>query len=65
MQRKAEVGSGKAYDEASLAVVELKEAYLIHATGREFDAALRAFLEKNRQRKTLMQRLVTAGVVKG
>lgn len=61
--RKAEVGSGKAYDEACQAILDLKEAYTRHATWREFDAALQTFLEQHRQRKSLVQRLVTAGVM--
>jgi len=58
--QRVEVGSGKAYDEACLALVDLAEAYARHASRQAFDAEIRRFMAGHGQRKTLMQRLVKA-----
>ncbi len=64
VHEKAKVGLGKAYDDACQAIADLKEAYNRHASQQEFDAELQTFLEKHRQRKSLVQRLVKTGLMK-
>jgi hypothetical protein len=65
VNQRVQVGSGKAYDEASQALVDLAEAYGKHASRQEFDTELRRFMAGHRQRKTLVQRLVKAKLMRG
>jgi len=61
---RAEVGSGKAYDEACQALIDLAEAYDRHVDRQTFDAELRRFMAGHGQRKSLTQRLVKARLLR-
>ena len=65
VDERVQVGSGKAYDEACQALVDLAEAYARHASRQAFDAELRRFMAGHGQRKSLVQRLVKAKVMRG
>jgi hypothetical protein len=62
VRQKIERGSGLAYDEACQALVNLSEAYSIHASRMAFSQELRAFMVDHLRRKALVQRLVKAGI---
>jgi hypothetical protein len=64
VQRTVERGSGSAYDEACLALVDLSEAYKVHADNNRFQEELKKFMVDHMRRKTLVQRLVKAGIWK-
>lgn len=64
VNQRVQVGSGKAYDEACQALVDLAEAYAKHASKQAFDAELRRFMAGHGQRKSLMQRLVKAKLMR-
>lgn len=64
IKQRVEVGSGKAYDEACQALVDLAEAYTRHASRQAFDTELRRFLAGHGQRKSLVQRLVKAKLMR-
>jgi len=63
IQRTVERGSGLAYDEACRALVDLSEAYSLHASRKTFQQALKKFLADHMRRKTLIQRLEKAGIL--
>jgi len=64
VKKKIEVGSGKAYDEACYVLIDLAEAY-DHSEGRQsFDAELRRLMAAYGKRKSLVQRLVKAKLLK-
>jgi hypothetical protein len=65
IEQRVRVGSGKAYDEVCRALVDLAEAYTRHARRDDFTAELRRFMTSHMQRKTLVQRLVKAGLMRG
>jgi hypothetical protein len=65
IEQRVRVGSGKAYDEVCRALVDLAEAYTRHAHQDDFTAELRRFMTGHMQRKTLVQRLVKAGLMRG
>ncbi|MBI4774733.1 MAG: hypothetical protein HY788_11225 [Deltaproteobacteria bacterium] len=55
-------GSGLAYDEACRALVDLSQAYSLHASGKRFQEELERFMADHLRRKALIQRLVKAGI---
>ena len=62
IQQTVERGSGLAYDEACRALADLAEAYLVHESRKTFEQELRKFMADHMRRKTLIQRLVKAGI---
>jgi len=62
VQQSVERGSGLAYDEACRALADLAEAYSVHANRKTFQQELRKFMAGHMRRKTLIQRLVKAGI---
>lgn len=62
VQQTVERGSGVAYDDACRSLVDLSEAYMLHASKERFQIELKKFMACNIRRKTLLQRLVTAGI---
>jgi hypothetical protein len=62
VQQTIERGSGLAYDEARRMLVDLSEAYMLHASKERFQIELKKFMAGNMRRKTLLQRLVKAGI---
>ena len=59
-----ERGSGRGYDEACRALLDIAEAYALYATQKQFQRELKEFLAGHLQRKALIQRLVKAGIWK-
>jgi hypothetical protein len=64
VNQRVQVGSGKAYDEACQSLIDLAEAYVEHASQQAFDAELRRFMAGHGQRKSLVQRLVKARLLR-
>ena len=62
VQRTIERGSGAAYDEAARLLVDLSEAYTVHASPKRFQEKLKQFMIGHARRKALVQRLVKAGI---
>jgi hypothetical protein len=62
VQRAVERGSGAAYDEACRLLVDLSEAYKVHAGPGRFQVELMKFMIEHARRKALVQRLVKAGI---
>ncbi len=62
VQQTVERGSGPAYDDACRALVDLSEAYSLHADRKIFQQELRKFMADLMRRKALIQRLVKAGI---
>jgi len=62
VQRTVERGSGSAYDEACRALVDLSEAYAVHASNKRFQEELKKFMADHMRRKALVQRLMKAGL---
>ncbi len=62
VQRTVERGSGSAYDEACGALVDLSEAYALHASKERFQEELKKFMADHMRRRALVQRLVKAGI---
>jgi hypothetical protein len=60
-----ERGSGRGYDEACRILVDIAEAYTLYATQNQFQKKLEKFMAGHLRRKTLIQRLVKAGIWKG
>ena len=58
------VGSGLAYDKACRVLVDLDEAYALHASRKRFQQELKQFMADHMRRKALIQRLVKAGIWK-
>jgi len=59
-----ERGSGRGYDEACRALVDIAEAYALFSTKKRFQEELKKFMAGHLRRKALIQRLVTAGIWK-
>ncbi|MBI5607092.1 MAG: hypothetical protein HY879_27490 [Deltaproteobacteria bacterium] len=59
-----ERGSGQGYDEACRLLVDISEAYDLYATRKQFQKELKKFMTGHTRRKTLIQRLVKAGIWK-
>lgn len=59
-----ERGSGRGYDEACHALVDISEAYALFATKKQFQEKLKAFMAGHMRRKALIKRLVKAGIWK-
>jgi hypothetical protein len=57
-----ERGSGRGYDEACQALVDLAEAYALFSTVTQFQKELKKFMAGHTQRKALIQRMVKAGI---
>jgi hypothetical protein len=64
VRQTVERGSGLAYDETCRALVDLSEAYSLHASRKRFQQELRRFMAGHTRRKALIQRLVKAGIWK-
>ena len=64
VQQTVEHGSGLAYNEACRTLVDISEAYSLHADGKTFQQELRKFMAGHMRRKALIQRLEKAGVWK-
>lgn len=62
VDKKAEQGTANAYQEATQALVDLSEAYALHASPAEFDARFRGFAERHGRRTALVRRLKSAGL---
>ena len=56
-------GSGKGYDEACSAIVDISEAYALFATKEQFKTELKKFMAPHLKRKALVQRLGKAGIL--
>jgi hypothetical protein len=57
-----ERGSGRGYDEACRMLVDIAEAYDLFATKEQFQNELENFMADHLRRKSLIQRLVKAGI---
>ena len=55
-------GSGKGYDEACSAIVDISEAHALLRTEKQFSHELKKFMAPHLKRKALVQRLVKAGI---
>jgi hypothetical protein len=55
-------GSGKGYDEACSAIVDISEAHALLGTEEQFNHELKKFMAPHLKRKALVQRLVKAGI---
>jgi len=64
IRQTVERGSDLAYDEACRALVDLSEAYALHASRKQFQEDLKNFMANHLRRKALIQRLVKAGIWK-
>jgi hypothetical protein len=62
VQRTIEQGSGSAYNEACRALVDLSEAYAVHASNKGFQEELKKFMADHIRRKALVQRLAKASI---
>ena len=62
VQQTIERGSGLAYDQACRELVDLSEAYALNTGKKNFQKELKAFMEDHLKRKSLIQRLVKAGI---
>jgi hypothetical protein len=65
VEQTVEQGSGLAYDEACRTLVDISEAYTLHANRKRFQQELKKFMDAHMRRKALVQRLVKAGIWKG
>jgi len=59
-----ERGSGRGYDEACRALVDIAEAYALFATKKQFQKELKKFMTGHMRRKALIQRLAKTGIWK-
>lgn len=57
-------GSGPAYDDACSFLVDIAEAYTLHASRKRFENDLKKFMANNMQRKALIKRLIRADIWK-
>lgn len=64
VRQNVERGSGLSYDEACRALIDISEAYSLHANPKTFQQELRKFMAAYMRRKALIQRLVKAGIWK-
>lgn len=64
VKQAVERGLGPAYDEACRILLDLYEAYSVHARREAFHKELKKFMAGHMQRKTFVQRLVKAGIWK-
>lgn len=64
VQQAVERGTGRAYDEGCRTLVDLSEAYALHARRKRFQEELRIFMAGHMRRKAFIQRLVKAGIWK-
>jgi hypothetical protein len=62
VRQTVERGSGSAYDEACRMLVNLSEAYSVHANEEGFRRELSEFMAGHLRRKSLIERLVKAGI---
>jgi len=62
VQQCVERGSGLAYEEACRVLADLSEAYALHGSPGVFEQELTKFMAEHMRRKTLIQRLVKAGI---
>jgi hypothetical protein len=60
-----ERGSGRGYDKACRMLVDIAEAYDLFASKKQFQNELKKFMAGHLRRKTLIHRLVKAGIWKG
>jgi len=59
-----ELGSGRGYDEACRALVDISEGDALFATKKQFEKELKGFMACYMRQKALIQRLVKAGIWK-
>jgi hypothetical protein len=64
VRRAVERGTGSAYDEACHMLVDLSEAYALHASRKRFQEEMKNFMADHMRRKALVQRMVKAGIWK-
>ena len=64
IRQTVETGSGSAYEKACQALVDLSEAYSVHASKERFQNELRKFMADHLRRRALVQRLTKAGLWK-
>jgi len=64
VQQEVERGSGSAYDKACHMLIDLSEAYGLHASKKRFQEELKRFMADHMRRKALVQRLIKAGIWK-
>jgi hypothetical protein len=64
VKQAVERGLGPAYDEACRILLDLFEAYSVHASREAFHKELKKFMAGHMRRKTFVQRLVKAGIWK-
>lgn len=62
VQQLVERGSGLAYDDACSALVDLSEAYSLYSSRKLFQQELETFMAEYMRRKTLIQRMIKAGI---
>lgn len=62
IDEKAERGVASSYEEATRALVDLAEAYVLHANRGEFDARLNGFMARHGKRTAPVRRLKQAGL---
>ena len=62
IRESVERGSGRGYDEACHALVDIAQAYDLFATRKQFQDELREFRAAHMRRRALIQRLVKAGI---
>lgn len=62
VQRTIERSSGLAYDDACRALVDLSEAYSVHASKKQFQEELKKLMVEYGRRKALVQRLMKVGL---
>lgn len=65
VKQRIEIGSGKAYEEACRFLIDLAEAYELSSGRETFDAELRRLMAAHGKRKSLVQRLVKAKLLRG
>lgn len=64
IKQRIEIGSGKAYDEACRFLIDLAEAYDLSSGRKDFDKELRGLMAVYGKRKSLVQRLVKAKLLR-
>jgi hypothetical protein len=62
VRQNVERGSGLSYDEACRALIDISEAYSLHANPKTFQQEMKKFMAAYMRRKALIQRLVKAGL---
>ena len=61
-QQQVARGTGSAYDEACRTLVDISEAYTLHASQDSFSQEFKRFMTDHMRRKAFVQRIVKAGI---